>query len=42
MNPLTPPPEVLRRRPKSINATGELDIVRTVRAAGYQLDTEPV
>ena len=40
MNPLTPPPEVLRRRPKSINATGELDIVRTVRAAGYALDTE--
>jgi len=32
----------IRRLRKSINATGELDIVRTVRAAGYALDTEPV
>ena len=26
----------------TLPATGELDIVRTVRAAGYALDTEPV
>jgi len=32
----------IRRLRKSINANGELDIVRTVRAAGYALDTEPV
>jgi two-component system phosphate regulon response regulator PhoB len=32
----------IRRLRKSINAPGELDIVRTVRAAGYALDTEPV
>jgi two-component system phosphate regulon response regulator PhoB len=32
----------IRRLRKSINATGELDIVRTVRAAGYALDTEPL
>ena len=32
----------IRRLRKSINATGERDIVRTVRAAGYALDTEPV
>lgn len=32
----------IRRLRKSINAEGELDIVRTVRAAGYALDTEPV
>jgi two-component system phosphate regulon response regulator PhoB len=32
----------IRRLRKSINATGELDIVRTVRAAGYALDTEPI
>jgi two-component system, OmpR family, phosphate regulon response regulator PhoB len=32
----------IRRLRKSINATDELDIVRTVRAAGYALDTEPV
>ena len=32
----------IRRLRKSINETGELDIVRTVRAAGYALDTEPV
>jgi hypothetical protein len=32
----------IRRPRESISASGELDIVRTVRAAGYQLDTEPV
>ena len=32
----------IRRLRKSINASGELDVVRTVRAAGYALDTEPV
>ena len=32
----------IRRLRKSINAADELDIVRTVRAAGYALDTEPV
>ena len=32
----------IRRLRKSINAEGELDVVRTVRAAGYALDTEPV
>jgi two-component system phosphate regulon response regulator PhoB len=32
----------IRRLRKSINATGDLDVVRTVRAAGYALDTEPV
>jgi two-component system phosphate regulon response regulator PhoB len=32
----------IRRLRKSINSNGELDIVRTVRAAGYALDTEPV
>lgn len=32
----------IRRLRKSINAEGELDIVRTVRAAGYALDTEMV
>ena len=32
----------IRRLRKSINAAGELDVVRTVRAAGYALDTEPV
>ncbi len=32
----------IRRLRKSINAEGDLDIVRTVRAAGYALDTEPV
>ena len=30
----------IRRLRKSINGDGELDIVRTVRAAGYALDTE--
>ena len=32
----------IRRLRKSINGEGELDIVRTVRAAGYALDTDPV
>ena len=32
----------VRRLRKSINGEGELDVVRTVRAAGYALDTEPV
>jgi two-component system phosphate regulon response regulator PhoB len=32
----------IRRLRKSINGDGELDLVRTVRAAGYALDTEPV
>ena len=32
----------IRRLRKSINATGDLDVVRTVRAAGYALDTEPI
>ncbi len=32
----------IRRLRKSINATGELDVVRTVRAAGYALDTDPI
>ncbi len=31
----------IRRLRRSINAEGEADIVRTVRAAGYALDTEP-
>jgi two-component system phosphate regulon response regulator PhoB len=30
----------IRRLRKGINGEGELDIVRTVRAAGYALDTE--
>ena len=30
----------IRRLRKSINGPGELDVVRTVRAAGYALDTE--
>jgi len=30
----------IRRLRKSINGTDELDVVRTVRAAGYALDTE--
>ena len=30
----------IRRLRKSINGQGELDVVRTVRAAGYALDTE--
>ena len=32
----------IRRLRKAINADGEADIIRTVRAAGYALDTEPV
>jgi two-component system phosphate regulon response regulator PhoB len=32
----------IRRLRKAINGAGELDVVRTVRAAGYALDTEPV
>jgi two-component system, OmpR family, phosphate regulon response regulator PhoB len=32
----------IRRLRKSINGEGELDMVRTVRAAGYALDTEPL
>jgi two-component system phosphate regulon response regulator PhoB len=31
----------IRRLRKSINAPGEQDLVRTVRTAGYALDTEP-
>ena len=31
----------IRRLRKSMNEEGELDLVRTVRAAGYALDTEP-
>ena len=32
----------IRRLRKAINGPGEMDIVRTVRAAGYALDLEPV
>ncbi len=32
----------IRRLRKSINAPNELDVVRTVRTAGYALDTEPL
>ena len=32
----------IRRLRKAINGEGELDVVRTVRAAGYALDTDPV
>ena len=32
----------IRRLRKSINAKGERDAVRTVRTAGYALDTEPI
>ena len=32
----------IRRLRKSINGSGELDLVRTVRAAGYALDTEAI
>jgi len=32
----------IRRLRKAINSADELDVVRTVRAAGYALDTEPV
>jgi two-component system, OmpR family, phosphate regulon response regulator PhoB len=31
----------VRRLRKAINGPGELDVIRTVRAAGYALDTEP-
>ena len=31
----------IRRLRKAVNAEGEQDIIRTVRAAGYALDTEP-
>jgi two-component system phosphate regulon response regulator PhoB len=32
----------IRRLRKVINAPGEQDLVRTVRTAGYALDTDPV
>ncbi|MBV8093888.1 MAG: phosphate regulon transcriptional regulator PhoB [Acetobacteraceae bacterium] len=32
----------VRRLRKAINSEGERDIVRTVRSAGYALDTEPI
>jgi two-component system phosphate regulon response regulator PhoB len=32
----------VRRLRKAINGEGQLDLVRTVRAAGYALDTEPI
>jgi two-component system phosphate regulon response regulator PhoB len=32
----------IRRLRKSINGPNEMDIVRTVRAAGYAIDTEPL
>jgi len=32
----------IRRLRRSINGAGELDVVRTVRTAGYALDTDPV
>jgi two-component system, OmpR family, phosphate regulon response regulator PhoB len=32
----------IRRLRKAINADSELDVVRTVRSAGYALDTEPL
>jgi len=32
----------IRRLRKAINGMEELDVIRTVRAAGYALDTEPV
>ena len=31
----------IRRLRKAVNGPGELDVIRTVRAAGYALDTEP-
>jgi two-component system phosphate regulon response regulator PhoB len=31
----------IRRLRKAVNGTGEEDIIRTVRSAGYALDTEP-
>jgi len=32
----------IRRLRRAINGDGEADVIRTVRAAGYALDTEPV
>lgn len=32
----------IRRLRKAVNGAGELDMIRTVRSAGYALDTEPV
>ena len=32
----------IRRLRKAINGPDELDVIRTVRAAGYALDTEPI
>ena len=32
----------IRRLRKTVNGDGEIDLVRTVRAAGYALDTEPI
>ena len=32
----------IRRLRKAINGEGEIDLIRTVRAAGYAIDTEPV
>ncbi|MGE0226869.1 MAG: DNA-binding response regulator, partial [Acetobacteraceae bacterium] len=31
-----------RRLRRAINGEGELDLVRTVRTAGYALDTDPI
>jgi two-component system, OmpR family, phosphate regulon response regulator PhoB len=31
----------IRRLRKALNGEGEMDVIRTVRAAGYALDTEP-
>ncbi|MBR7159001.1 MAG: winged helix-turn-helix domain-containing protein, partial [Alphaproteobacteria bacterium] len=31
----------IRRLRKALNEGGEADLLRTVRAAGYSLDTEP-
>jgi two-component system phosphate regulon response regulator PhoB len=41
VEPRTVDVHVLRLR-RAINGPGELDLVRTVRAAGYALDDEPV
>ncbi len=32
----------IRRLRKAVNGPGEIDLIRTVRAAGYALDTQPV
>jgi two-component system phosphate regulon response regulator PhoB len=32
----------IRRLRKAINGPGEMDVIRTVRSAGYALDTEPL